>query len=136
MRAGEGLPDHGLILVEGQGSLCHPGSTATLPLLRGSQPTELLRVHRAGQISVDRVDRFPLPPLGEVVMTTDSTQPGWMTGMHRRLLKELSRNSVFRAAILFAGEDKACSVPFWMDEFKRASEGIRTPGWRYHKPLP
>ena len=72
MRAGEGLPDHGLILVEGQGSLCHPGSTATLPLLRGSQPTELVLVHRAGQTSIDRVAGFPLPSLGEVVMITET----------------------------------------------------------------
>ncbi len=28
-----------LIVIEGQGSLLHPGSTATLPLIRGSQPT-------------------------------------------------------------------------------------------------
>ena len=77
MRAGEGLPDHGLILVEGQGSLCHPGSTATL---RGC-------------------------------VRSLSTQPGWMTGMQKRLLRERPRNSVFPAAILFAGEDKACFVP-------------------------
>lgn len=72
LRAGEGLPDHGLILVEGQGSLCHPGSTATLPLLRGSQPTELLLVHRAGQTSIDRVAGFPLPSLGELVKITET----------------------------------------------------------------
>ena len=59
-----------LLLVEGQGSLCHPGSTATLPLLRGSQPTDLLLVHRAGQ----RVVRtrpgavaVAIPPLAEVI---------------------------------------------------------------------
>ena len=37
-----------LIIVEGQGSLLHPGSTATLPLIRGSQPTGLILVHRVG----------------------------------------------------------------------------------------
>ena len=72
IRAGEGLPGHGLVLVEGQGSLCHPGSTATLPLLRGSQPTALLLVHRAGQTGIDRVAGFPLPSLGELVMITES----------------------------------------------------------------
>ena len=31
-----------LIIIEGQGSLLHPGSTATLPLIRGSCPTHLI----------------------------------------------------------------------------------------------
>ena len=47
LQAAEGLSPEGLVVVEGQGSLCHPGSTATLPLMRGSQPTDLLLVHRA-----------------------------------------------------------------------------------------
>ncbi len=38
-----------VLWIEGQGSLLHPGSTATLPLIRGSQPTGLMLVHRAGQ---------------------------------------------------------------------------------------
>ena len=67
LEAGEGLPQDGLVLVEGQGSLCHPGSTATLPLLRGSQPTDLLLVHRAGQTSIERFPHVPLPPLRELV---------------------------------------------------------------------
>jgi uncharacterized NAD-dependent epimerase/dehydratase family protein len=53
LEAGTGLSEQDLLVVEGQGSLCHPGSTATLPLMRGSQPTALLMVHRAGQ-STDR----------------------------------------------------------------------------------
>ena len=32
LQAAEGLSPEGLVVVEGQGSLCHPGSTATLPL--------------------------------------------------------------------------------------------------------
>jgi uncharacterized NAD-dependent epimerase/dehydratase family protein len=55
------------LLVEGQGSLCHPGSTATLPLLRGSQPTDLLLVHRAGQISIRNHAEVAIPPLHEVI---------------------------------------------------------------------
>ena len=31
LRAADALPEQGLVLVEGQGSLCHPASTATLP---------------------------------------------------------------------------------------------------------
>jgi uncharacterized NAD-dependent epimerase/dehydratase family protein len=55
------------LLVEGQGSLCHPGSTATLPLLRGSQPTDLLLVHRAGQTSIRNHVEVAIPPLHEVI---------------------------------------------------------------------
>jgi len=49
LEAASSLPPNELILVEGQGPLCHPGSTATLPLLRGSQPSDLILVHRSGQ---------------------------------------------------------------------------------------
>jgi len=38
-----------IVHIEGQGSLFHPASTATLPLLRGGQPTHLILVHRYGQ---------------------------------------------------------------------------------------
>ena len=65
--AGLALPADGLLLVEGQGSLCHPGSTATLPLLRGSQPTALMLVHRAGQTTINRLPTVPLPPLIDLV---------------------------------------------------------------------
>jgi len=55
------------LLVEGQGSICHPGSTATLPLIRGSQPTDLLLVHRAGQTSIRNHVEVAIPPLHEVI---------------------------------------------------------------------
>lgn len=59
--------DCDLLLIEGQGSLLHPGSTATLPLLRGSQPTDLILVHRAGQKHIRDFPDLPIPPLPEVV---------------------------------------------------------------------
>ncbi|MFS6825964.1 DUF1611 domain-containing protein [Cyanobium sp. ATX-6F1] len=62
LEAGQGLPEDGLLLVEGQGSLCHPGSTATLPLIRGSQPTDLVLVHRAAQECIrERPGAAPVP---------------------------------------------------------------------------
>jgi len=64
--AGPAGPDTWL-LVEGQGSLCHPGSTATLPLIRGSQPTDLLLVHRAGQTSIRNHAEVAVPPLNAVI---------------------------------------------------------------------
>jgi uncharacterized NAD-dependent epimerase/dehydratase family protein len=59
--------DRDILHIEGQGSLIHPGSTATLPLLRGSQPTHLILVHRAGQQHVRNHPRVPIPPLSKVV---------------------------------------------------------------------
>ncbi|KEF42847.1 MAG: hypothetical protein ER33_02965 [Cyanobium sp. CACIAM 14] len=61
-----------LVLVEGQGSLCHPGSSATLPLIRGSQPTGLLLVHRAGQRTIQRLETIPLPPLRQLIDTLEA----------------------------------------------------------------
>jgi len=59
--------EYDLLIVEGQGSLLHPGSTATLPLIRGTQPTGLLLVHRAGQTHVRNHDHVPIPALLEVI---------------------------------------------------------------------
>lgn len=56
-----------LVVVEGQGSLLHPGSTATLPLIRGSQPTDLVLVHRAGQTEIKHLPDWPIPPLERVI---------------------------------------------------------------------
>ena len=63
-----------LLLVEGQGSLAHPGSTATLPLIRGSQPTDLLLVHRAGQSHVRTrpgAAAVAVPPLPELIAANE-----------------------------------------------------------------
>lgn len=59
--------EYDLLIIEGQGSLLHPGSTATLPLIRGTQPTGLLLVHRAGQTHVRNHDHVPIPALSEVI---------------------------------------------------------------------
>jgi uncharacterized NAD-dependent epimerase/dehydratase family protein len=59
--------DSDIVFIEGQGSLCHPASTATLPLLRGSQPTHLILVHRAGQTTIRRQPDVSIPSLRDVV---------------------------------------------------------------------
>lgn len=59
--------DSDFLMVEGQGSLLHPASTATLPLLRGAMPTHLILVHCAGQTSVARTPWVPIPPLPDVI---------------------------------------------------------------------
>jgi uncharacterized NAD-dependent epimerase/dehydratase family protein len=72
LQASEGLGPEGLVLVEGQGSLAHPGSTATLPLIRGSQPTALLLVHRAGQRHIKGLPELPIPPLPELIAAVEA----------------------------------------------------------------
>lgn len=59
--------NYDILQIEGQGSLLHPGSTATLPLLRGSQPTQLILVHRAGQTHIRNHPEVAIPPLPEVI---------------------------------------------------------------------
>ena len=60
------LKDADLIVVEGQGSLLHPGSSATLPLLRGACPTHLILCHRAGQQTLRDFPWLPVPALKDV----------------------------------------------------------------------
>lgn len=48
--------DSPYVVVEGQGSIVHPGSTATLALLRGSAPTHLILCAREGQTKLQNAD--------------------------------------------------------------------------------
>lgn len=56
-----------ILHIEGQGSLLHPSSTATLPLIRGSQPTGLILVHRWGQTHIRHAPQVAIPPLPDVI---------------------------------------------------------------------
>lgn len=53
--------------VEGQGSLLHPGSTASLVLLRGAQPTHLILVHESQRTHVLDLPNVIIPPLQQVI---------------------------------------------------------------------
>jgi uncharacterized NAD-dependent epimerase/dehydratase family protein len=64
--------DYDILFIEGQGSLFHPGSTATLPLMRGSQPTHLIMVHRAGQTHIRNHPHVPIPPLQEAIAVCET----------------------------------------------------------------
>lgn len=59
--------DHDILFVEGQGSLFNPASTATLPLIRGSQPTHLILVHKANLTHIQHFPDFSIPPLPQVI---------------------------------------------------------------------
>jgi uncharacterized NAD-dependent epimerase/dehydratase family protein len=59
--------DHDVLFIEGQGSLLHPSSTATLPLIRGAQPTHVILVHRAGQTHLRLAPQVKIPGLKAVI---------------------------------------------------------------------
>ena len=101
LQAAQGAAAQALVLVEGQGSLCHPGSTATLPLLRGSQPTDLLLVHRAGQSQVrTRPGAMPvaIPPLPELIAAVEAVAALGRPDGHRPRVKAVALNTALLAA--------------------------------------
>ncbi|MCC5992860.1 MAG: DUF1611 domain-containing protein [Rhodobacteraceae bacterium] len=63
---------HEIVVVEGQGSLLHPGSTATLPLMRGSACTHMILCHRAGMQTLDELDHVRIPPLRDVIALNEA----------------------------------------------------------------
>jgi uncharacterized NAD-dependent epimerase/dehydratase family protein len=65
----EGVGRGGEVLfVEGQGSLLHPAySGVTLGLIHGSAPHAYVLCHMAGESVVDGDERYPIPPLSELV---------------------------------------------------------------------
>ncbi|MEL7504316.1 MAG: DUF1611 domain-containing protein [Cyanobacteria bacterium J06554_6] len=65
-------PGQDVLYVEGQGSIFNPASTATLPLIRGSQPTHLVLGHKLGMTEIQHFPGFPLPPLSEVIQLYES----------------------------------------------------------------
>lgn len=64
--------DRDVVFIEGQGSLLNPASTATLPLLRGSQPSHLVLVHRAQMHHLRDFKWVKIPPLKDVVAMYES----------------------------------------------------------------
>jgi uncharacterized NAD-dependent epimerase/dehydratase family protein len=56
------------VFIEGQGSLLHPGSSATLPLLRGSCATHLILCHRASMTHLGPpAEHIKIPDLKTVI---------------------------------------------------------------------
>jgi len=73
--------DADVVFLEGQGSILHPGSSATLPLIRGLCPTHLLLCHRAGNPTAGQ-DWAKIPPLSRVVRLYEDIAE--CCGMHPR----------------------------------------------------
>lgn len=59
--------DAELVIVEGQGSLINPSSSANMPLIRGSMPTHLVMCHQAGKESLRRFPHIRIPPLDQLM---------------------------------------------------------------------
>ena len=64
--------DKPLIIIEGQGSLLHPGSTATLPLMRGSCPTHMILCHRADKVTLRNPETIKIPQLKDFIALNES----------------------------------------------------------------
>jgi uncharacterized NAD-dependent epimerase/dehydratase family protein len=63
----EHAADNDLLLIEGQGSLLHPGySGVTLSLMHGAMPTEMILCHEMGRRFI-RDSNIEIPPLKEVI---------------------------------------------------------------------
>tara|TARA_B110000444_G_scaffold261476_1_gene313977 strand:+ start:4351 stop:5388 length:1038 start_codon:yes stop_codon:yes gene_type:complete len=61
------------VFIEGQGSLLHPGSSATLPLMRGSCPTHLILCHRADLNNLrPPVEHIKIPSLNDVIALNEN----------------------------------------------------------------
>ncbi len=65
--------DADIMIIEGQGSLLHPGSTATLPLMRGSCANKMILCHRAGMEVLDTAGEIKIPTLGDVIALNEMT---------------------------------------------------------------
>ncbi len=64
---------HDVLIIEGQGSLLHPGSTATLPLMRGSCCNALILCHRARMEVLDTTGHeVRIPPLRDVIALNEA----------------------------------------------------------------
>ena len=65
--------DKDIVIIEGQGSLAHPGSTATLPLIRGGQPTHMILCHKAAHTHLRYpVSHVEIPPLDEFIQLNEN----------------------------------------------------------------
>ena len=64
--------DKDYIIIEGQGSLLNPSSTATLPLMRGSCPTHLILCMRGDKTTLRSNTQIKIPNLKEFMQLNES----------------------------------------------------------------
>jgi len=81
-----------IIIIEGQGSLLHPGSTATLPLMRGSCATHLIMCHRAFANTLRNPKEISIPSLKEFIKLNEDLT-GVCGSLHRAKTVGVSLNT-------------------------------------------
>ena len=64
--------ERSLVVVEGQGSLLHPGSAATLPLMRGTCPTHMILCHRADKTTLRNPESIKIPDLRDFIALNET----------------------------------------------------------------
>ncbi len=107
--------DHDVLWVEGQGSALHPGSTAWVPLLRGSMATDMVLVHRFGQtVLANGLDSFPIPPLPQVIRlyeTAAAAGPGMPAAKVRAIALNCAGLTNAEAAAAVADTESLTGLP-------------------------
>ena len=78
--------DNDLLIIEGQGSLLHPGSTATLPLMRGSCPTHMILCHRADKTTLRNPESIRIPNLKEFIQLNEAMASACGTFGHPKVI--------------------------------------------------
>lgn len=64
--------DRDIVLIEGQGSLLHPGSSATLALMRGGCPNRMIMCHRADKKTLRGPKHIKIPNLSEFIKLNEA----------------------------------------------------------------
>ena len=64
--------ERSLVVVEGQGSLLHPGSAATLPLMRGTCPTHMILCHRTDKTTLRNPESIKIPDLRDFIALNET----------------------------------------------------------------
>ena len=64
--------DKEVVIIEGQGSILHPGSSATLPLMRGSCPTHIVLCLRADKKVLRSPENIKIPDLKKFIALNES----------------------------------------------------------------
>lgn len=101
-----------LILVEGQGSLLHPGfSSVTLALLHGSIPHSLILNHQVTRTQIGNVKDLPIPSLNEVIAPYIQLASPFRVPHFIAVSLNTSGLSVEEARKAVADAERECGVP-------------------------